>query len=336
MTLNTQDAPHIRHHESTRTLMLDAILVLAVIYGMAFYYYGPRIIGLGLAAVLSSVLLDAVGTFMRGSRPNIRDLSAVVTGMILPLLMPVSVSYSVVFIAVTVAVLISKHPFGGVGHNVFNPAAVGFSFVAICYPAQLFTYPVPLTQQLPMFGPVGEFLTGVSPEFTLKLGGVPKYDILDMALGNYPGPAGATNILVILACLLYLVFRNTVRWEMPVSFFITVSALAFLFPRGDVSGWQSVAFELMSGILLFGGVFLLGDPVTTPKRDFSKVVFGVISGIMVMLFRRYGLMEEEFTFALLLMNASVWGIDMSGEYLHSIIRRKRFETFNGKKIQKKA
>jgi len=316
--------------------MGDAVLVLLILYAMAFYYYGPRAIALGLWSACISAAADIVCVKVRRRKIHYRDLSPIVTGLLIPLMMPATVPYHVVAAAALVAIVVAKHPFGGVGHNVFNPAAAGFSFAAICFGQALFVYPNPL-QKLPVFlNAELEIVTGISTAFTLRLGGTPQYELVDMALGNFPGPMGATNILVILACLLYLVFRGTVRWQMPLSFFATVFLFALLFPRLDASRLMSVGYEMMSGLLLFGGVFLLGDPVTTPKRDLSKVAFGFASGVVVMLYRRFGNMEEGFTFAILLMNASVWTFDMLGERLYCKLRRRGLEVLEDKKVQKKA
>lgn len=339
MSLNAYDAPHIRHHENTRVVMGDAILTMLIIYVMAVYYYGARAIVLLLVSVGTAIVADVLCVLLSGRKPNRRDLSPIVTGMILPLMMPASIDYFIVVMAVIFAICVVKHPFGGVGHNVFNPAAAGFAFAAICFRDKLFAYPLPFTD-IPLTGKF-EVVTGISPAFTLSLGGIPTYDIVDMALGNFSGPMGATNIVVLLTCLLYLVSRNTVRWVTPFSFLLTTAAFAFMFPRiGDWLGLslsvrvQSVIFEMMGGMLLFGGIFLLGDPVTTPKRGWSKAAFAVMAGVAAMLFRRFGNFEEEIPFAILLMNATVWGFDMIGERVASIVRRRKLERIRRKKIQK--
>lgn len=335
MKIKSQDAPHIRHQERTISLMTDVIITLLLLYVMAFYYYGVRVILLGALSVATCLAADVLCLLMRRSRPRLRDLSAVVTGLLLPLLMPASVPYLVVATAALFGIVVAKHPFGGVGHNVFNPAAAGICFAVICFGADVFFAYPPTQEKLPAFGAIESTIVN-SPAFTLQLGGVPQLDLSDMALGNFVGPMGATNILVILACLLFLVFRKTIRWEMPVAFFVTAALFAFLFPRADMPRTLSVCYELMSGMLFFGGVFLLGDPVTSPKRGWSKVAYGVVAGIVVMLFRRYGNLEEEFVFAILIMNATVWGFDMLGERLARLVRGKQFESVHGTKIHKKA
>jgi len=309
--------------------MWDAIIALSFLYVISFYYYGPRALALGIFSVLACTVLDGATTLITGRRPNFRDFSAVVTGLILPMMMPASIPYYIVAIAGAFAILVAKAPFGGVGQNVFNPAAAGFSFVVFTFGGMLFVYP-PIDLTLPVWGAVPEFTAPISPAFVMMVGGTPGHDVFDMILGRFPGPMGATNILVLIACLLYLVFRGTVRWPAPLSFFATVALLALLFPRGPATGLASVGFELATGLLLFGGIFLMGDPVTTPKRESAKIAFGVCLGVVVMLFRHFGHMEEQITYALLLLNAAVWGFDMAGEKLASKIRRKRLATRSGK------
>ncbi len=338
MNLNAAAAPHIRHNETTRVLMGDAILTMLIIYVMAIYYYGPRALMLLVVSVLTAVIADAACILVARKKLNPRDYSAIVTGMLLPLLMPATIDFWIVAAAAVFGIVVAKHPFGGVGHNVFNPAAAGLAFVTICFPVKMFTYPLPF-EKIAVFGEI-KSIVGISPAFTLDLGGMPKYDLVSMALGNFPGPMGATNIVVILTCLLYLVSRNTVRFVTPLCFFATTAAFAFLFPR--ISGWtdmttqlrlDSLLYEMMSGTLLIGGVFLLGDPVTAPKRGWAKAAWAVTAGVAAMLFRRYGNFEEEMPFAILLMNATVWGFDMIGEFLTSKIRRKKVESLNRQTIQ---
>jgi len=334
----SQPAPHIRAERTTRGIMWDAIAALSFLYAMAIYYHGPRALVLGVGSALLCALCNFLATLMSGQKSNSRDFSPLVTGLILPLMMPASVPYHIVAIAAMFAIFVAKAPFGGTGHNVFNPAVAGFTFVVFSFGAELFTYPPP-TMTMPLWGPI-EFIVQDSPSHIMWLGGTPGHSVIDMLLGNFPGPMGATNILILIACLLYLVFRGTVRISLPLSFFATVAVYAFLFPRGVATGLASVGFELATGLLFFGGIFLLCDPVTSPRRTSAKVAYGICAGILVMLFRQFGNMQEMITYALLLMNAANWSFDMAAERLAGRIRRKRFETKHaaraGKKIPKKA
>ena len=327
MQIKRQRAPYIFHQESTRTVMLDMILALLVVYAICFYYYGRRAVALGLICAVTALLCDWVCTLLMRRRIPLNDLSPLVTGLIIPLLMPASIAFHIPVLAVLFGLIVAKAAFGGTGHNVFNPAAAGLAFAISCFPAQIFSYPVPgraLSSPLPMF-PGLDNATIPSPAFYLNVGGIPAYDIEEMLLGNFPGPMGATNILVILACLLYLVFRRALKWEIPVFFLLTALMLAFWFPRAPVFGAYSVVYEMMSGMLLFGGVFMLGDPVTSPRRGPGKIAYAITAAAAVMFFRHFGRFEESFVFVLLAVNAAVWGFDMLGEAIASKIRRRKKE-----------
>ncbi len=117
------------------------------------------------------------------------------------------------------------------------------------------------------------------------------------------GPLGAVSVLVLLACLVYLSLRRTIPLVQPVCFLAAAALMAFLFPRADFSRLSSVAYELMSGSMVFGAVFLLNDPVTSPKRTAARALYGFVAGVVTMLFRYFGGFDQGFVFALLLMNA---------------------------------
>ena len=86
----------------------------------------------------------------------------------------------------------------------------------------------------------------------------------------------------------------------------------------------------MSGAMLFGAVFCITDPVTSPKRDTSLAVYGVFAGAITMLFRYVGGYEESMSFAILLSNAFVSLIDRYNESLHRMVRRKHLEARKSK------
>ncbi|RPF47545.1 electron transport complex protein RnfD [Hydrogenoanaerobacterium saccharovorans] len=323
MLLKDHNAPHIKARETNRTVMGDAIIALLPLYLMAFYFYGERAAMLGLVSVGTCVAADILCILLRGQKINLRDFSPVVTGMMLPLLLPASIPYHIVIIGGLFAIIFVKQPFGGVGQNLFNPAAGAFALMAISWPDKVFLYPEPL-MKLEAFGEITSKLVEGSAH-TLKLGGVPVINTLDMITGNFAGPMGATNILVLTTCLIYLIFRKTVSWQVPISFLATTALMAYCFPRIPTSGFSSVVLEMLSGSLMFGAVFMLTDPVTAPKRGLSKYFYGIISAVVTMLFRRYGGYEQTVMFAILLMNAFAPVIDRVSEFILRILRRMNFE-----------
>lgn len=317
MNLIYHHPPHIRSRESNVSVMGDMIIALIPLYFMAYYFYGPRSLFLGLLSVLVCTLSDILCTMLARRKVGVIDLSPVITGMLIPLLLPASVGISLIVSAGLFAILVVKQPFGGLGQNIFNPAAAGIAFVTVTWPAQVFAYPVPLE---------GLERLVTSPGYKImSSGGVPTYDGLDLLLGNFPGPMGATNILVLLTCLLFLMVRKTNNGKMAGAFLGSCALYAFLFPRINGGRLESVYYELVSGALVFAAIFLISDPATSPKRESSKVVYAAIAGLVTMLFRRFGGFEESVFFVILIMNAFVFLIDMKSEEIHSQLRRSRRE-----------
>lgn len=323
MKLRAQNPPHIRSRESNQTVMMDAIIAMLPLYAMATYYYGKRALALGLFGVLFTTAIDMLCVITRRSVPNIRDLSPTVTGMLIPLLMPASIRFEVVAVAALFAVAVAKHPFGGVGQNIFNPAVAGAAFATVCWPKSMFLYPVPFERLPVVFDDTLKLIN--SPAYTLSLGGAPSTNLMDMMLGNFAGPMGATNILVLCTCFLFLAVRKTVSIWMTGAFLSGAALVAAIMPRAMLTPFFSVCYELMSGLTLIGAIFLLNDPVTSPKHKISKIAYGFFAGIVSMGFRHLGGYEDSLLFAILVMNSAVWIIDLWGEHIAHAFRRKNIE-----------
>jgi Na+-translocating ferredoxin:NAD+ oxidoreductase RnfD subunit len=108
---------------------------------------------------------------------------------------------------------------------------------------------------------------------------------------------------VIAACGLFLYLKRTARWEITFFFLAAAVVIAAFFPRIACSPLTSVKYELMSGSVLFCSVFLVTDPVTSPHSVRGRCVYGLLAGVLVMLFRYYGAFEQGATFAVLIANA---------------------------------
>ncbi|MEG1942917.1 MAG: RnfABCDGE type electron transport complex subunit D, partial [Angelakisella sp.] len=254
MRLDAHSAPHIRSEVSSRTVMGDAVVTLGAIYIMTYFYYGQRAIALGLTSIITCLLCDTICNRLRHQPMKSMDFSAVITGMLIPLLMPATISYRIVIITGIFAICVVKQPFGGTGSNVFNPAAGGFAFAIVCWSKELFTYPMPFSA-IPVTGEITVPLYS-SAAYTLYVGGIPNIDPTNMMLGLSPGPMGTTNILVLLACMLYLVLRRTVRIQQPFFMLVTVAAIAWLNPRTSAVPVGSMFFELTAAPTVFFATFM--------------------------------------------------------------------------------
>lgn len=313
MNSSLHHAPYIRHPESSRTLMSDVVIALVPLYFMSYFYYGFRVIAVGAAAVLTCLLSDWLCCFLTYRRVNLRDFSPIVTGLIISMLMPPTIDFHIVVAASLFAILVAKAPFGGTGHNLFNPAAAGVAFATICWSGSMFLYTRTL-QTLPM-QITDAVATLQGPTATLKLGGIPRLGFIELLLGNFPGSIGSTYTLIIFACLIYLIARHAVKWYLPLSYLLSVSLFAAFHRPFGVSPLESILNEVFAGSLFFVSVYLLNDPVTTPKYHISRVLYGLCAGAVTMLFRYFSPLELSAVFAILLMNALAPAFDCFCEWL---------------------
>lgn len=305
--MTSHNPPHIRMRENNQTRMADVIIALLPLYAMAFYFYGLRSTVLGVCSVAVCLAAELAGNWLRGGHQYWDDYSSIVTGLIIPLLLPACVDYALVALAGAFAILVVKQPFGGTGQNVFNPAAGGVAFVSLCFSQQVFRYTAPFVP-LPVLGRVeGPFAESAAR--ALQLGGAPVADRMDIILGNMPGAMGTTNILVLVTCLLFLAVRNEASLALTGGFVGGAAVAAALLPRGAFGALDSVFYELTSGALLFGAVFLINDPVTSPKRGLARWLYGAGAGMMAIVFRSVGGLEDTVIFSLLAANALVWPLE---------------------------
>lgn len=280
---------------------INTILTLLAVAVMPIYLYGTRVIPLYIAGVVTAIVVEFLCIRLAGKKKiEKNDYSAIITALIITLLLPATAPVWIVVVAVVIALAIAKHPFGGTGNNIFNPAAVGLAFVAICWPEYALRYPIPQVIKTVTDDSLIPYTNSFSS--ILKGGGTPKIQYFQVLLGDFAGPMGATCILVLITCLFYLLFRRIIHTRIAFSTLAVVVISAILFPRVQTSLFSSVFFELTSGVLLFGVIFLANDPATMPKTKSGQILYGVILGIFLMIFRHYGEMELEFVFALLIAN----------------------------------
>ena len=303
--MNNRLAPHIRTEARPWQMSLDVLIAAAVLCIFSAVNYGMRPIVLVLLSMLSAIVTEAVCTLVR--RRSLRvlgDGSAAVTGAIIGMVMSPMTSYWVPMLGAAFAILVAKAPFGGYGRNVFNPAAAGIAVVSYCFPSRVFTYPVlPTTTKLPLTMSVpATQVVETSLAAQLRAGATPSVTRIQLLLGDFVGPIGGTATLILLACAAYLLFRRSASPWLVLPYLLTCAVLAWAIPCTGVGREIGTVAQLCSGYILFTGVFLLNDPVTTPRYWVGRIVYGVLAAMLVMLLQRIGRVEAGSCFAILIMN----------------------------------
>ena len=299
-------APHIRTEQKTHHMMIDVLIAAAALCVFSIFNYVLRPVYIVLFSMLSAIACEAFCCLIR-RKPlrNLLDGSAAVTGAIIGLAMSPMVAYWVPMVGAAFAILVAKAPFGGYGRNVFNPAAAGIAILSYCTPARMFTYPaIGAGMKLPLTMAVAaeDVAIGTSLAAQIRAGATPTVNRLHLLLGDFVGPIGATATIVLLACAAYFIFRHTASAWTILPYLFTCAFIAWLTPCTSLGVLHSIAAQLCAGYVLFTGVFLLNDPVTTPRFWLGRVIYGVLTAALVMLLQRVGRVEAGSGFAILIMN----------------------------------
>ncbi len=134
--LGLETAPHLKASMTTQKIMLIVLLSLIPAFIVAIFYFGFGIFWQFVNCTVTALICECFVCLLR--RRNLlhylSDLSYLVTAMILALTLPplLPVYYSV--IATVFAIIVVKAVFGGLGHNIFNPAMAAFIFLVISCP----------------------------------------------------------------------------------------------------------------------------------------------------------------------------------------------------------
>ena len=299
-------SPHLHTSTSTKSLMRDVVIALLPAVAVSVLFYGwSELLVLGVS-VASCVLLEFLITkYMLKKACTVGDWSAVITGVLLALNLPATTPWWVVFIGAVVAVGVAKMTFGGLGQNLFNPAIAGRVFLLISFPTYMTDWTKPAGF---VSNAVADAYTGATPLGLVGEGGVAAVegmDYMNMLFLNIGGSAGELSALALLAGFVYLLARRVIRPYITVSIWVTVAVFSGIFWLINPEVYTDPVFNLLTGGLLLGSIFMATDYVTSPMSNWGGVIFGVGIGVLTMLIRYFGAYPEGVSFAILIMNSVV-------------------------------
>ena len=309
--------PHVRTDADTRSLMLDVIVALSLALIPAVLYFGWRTLILTAVSVVSCLLFEWLYRMLLHKPLSLRDMSAVVTGMLLAFGLPVSVPYWLPVVGAFFAIVVVKQLYGGLGKNFLNPALAARVFLVFSWPVHMTTWVRPF-EWYPIWGASGpealDTITAPTPLTYLNRGVLPdmEFRIVELLLGERGGALGEICAAVTLIGGLYLLTRRVITPRIPVAFLGTVAVLTFVFsPANQVrSDWMF--YQLLSGSLILGAVFMATDYATSPVTLRGQWLYGIGCGLLTYMIRTYGIFPEGVSFAILVMNACVWVFDKTG------------------------
>lgn len=314
-----QTGPFLKREFTTPRLMADVSLATLPVLAAGMWFFGIGALLIVLAASAGACVTEWALSAGRPRGRSLLDYSAVLTGVLLGLTLPPGLPLWMAFLGGAVAIGLGKTIWGGLGHNLFNPALVGRAFLQAAFPTALTTWAPPggadsfFTLRGPIFSPpflhrTMDAVTAATPLALHKFDRV-STEAASLLAGNTAGSIGETSAAILLLCGAYLVARRAFEWRTPVAMLLAVAVFAGVLHFVDAGRYPTPGLMLLSGGLLFGAIFMATDPVTSPTTPRGCWIFGAGAGLLVVLIRIYGGLPEGVMYAILLMNAMVPHID---------------------------
>jgi len=304
-------SPHIHAGQSTRSIMLDVLIALIPAMLVSVYAYGWGALMLILVSVVSCALVEYFSAKYLLKRPMKGcDPSAAVTGVLLALNLPPAAPWWVAVIGSIVAIGIAKMTFGGLGQNIFNPAIVGRVFLLVSFPVIMTSWDASgswfAVDAFSGATPLGAVKEGLSRG--LALSDIPAYSTLtfkEQFFFNVGGSAGELSALALILGFIYLLVRRVIKPTIPVTIVATVFVMTGIFNLINPDLYTGPLFNIFSGGLLLGAIFMATDYVTSPMTTKGQIIFAVGIGVLTVLIRYFGSYPEGVSFAILIMNCCV-------------------------------
>ena len=281
--------PHIRDKDSTDNIMLSVVIALmpATVFGVwTFGWYAAVLI---VVTVFSAVLSEHIFCKICKKPSTIKDMSAVVTGLLLALNLPPHFPLWMAVTGAVFAIVVVKMLFGGLGQNFMNPALGARCFLMISFARYMTDFQC-------------DAYTGATPLATMKAGG--SVNIIDMVIGRTGGTIGETSMIAIILGACFLIARGVIDLKIPAMYLL--SFIAFMSLLGgygfDIS---YISAHLAGGGLMLGAFFMATDYATRPITKKGQYLYGILLGLLTGIFRLYGPGAEGVSYAIIIGNLFV-------------------------------
>ena len=315
-------------------------VILATIPGIAaqWYFFGAGNLIQIVLACLTAVITEAVFLKLR-KQPilnRVKDNSALLTGVLIGISIPGFAPWWISVMGTVFAIAIAKQLYGGLGHNIFNPAMVAYVVLLVSFPLQMTTWP-PVSEitgfELTIWDEFSVIFTGITldghtahqliqnidgmtmatPLDTLKTGlsmGNTASEILQQEQFSWLSGLGWEWVNIgFLVGGLYLLAKRAILWYIPVGVLgglFIISAISYLWSPDSVG---STVFHMFSGATMLGAFFIATDPVSAATTPKGRIIFGALIGMLVYMIRTWGGYPDAMAFAVLLANMCVPLID---------------------------
>ena len=317
-----QQSPFIQKPQSVSVIMFMVLGALLPAIIVNVYYYG---IGVLLNIILASITaLFAEFLILKMRKIDIKsslgDGSALVAAWLLAVSVPSISPWWIIFIGTLFTIVVAKHFYGGLGSNLFNPAMIGYAVLLISFPSVMTKWPASI--DISMQQSLDLFFSGT----TLAIDSISSATPLDYiktelfqgsTISEIKNNASISMALagihyVAIAYFfggLFLFFKKIITWHLPITFLVSIIAIASLFNIIDPQQFSSPIFHLINGGTILCAFFIITDPVSGPTTPRGKIVFAFLAALIILLIRNFGGYPEGIAFAVIFLNICVPLID---------------------------
>ncbi len=289
--LRVSSSPHFRSNDTTRRIMLDVIIALCPAAVASCVIFGWRSLVLIAVCIATCVLLEYVSRKIMKRDNTIGDLSAIVTGLLLALNLPVDINPLIAMFGCLIAIVVVKQMFGGIGMNFVNPALAARIVLLVSFPG-------PMMHWVKALGAPKAAAIDATTAATPLAAEPGTYSYIDLLIGRCGGSIGEVCAIALILGGIYLVIRKVISPIIPCVYLATAALMSLIVGLDPL-------YQLLSGGLLLGAIFMATDYTTSPVTKWGKVIFACGCGIFTILLRAYSNMPEGVSFSILLMNILV-------------------------------
>ena len=322
----------IKDKNNTNKIMKNLFIALLPIIIFSFYkngisvYINGKTNIIGMFYPLIFLLIPALVTFLTETiyakivlkvdnlSKYIESSYSIFPGLFLGLICPINLPISILIIGALCASIFGKLIYGGFGHNIFNPALIGYIFIVISYSVffssnnylnkmevDTISSSTPLTN-IKLLENIGSYEKIVTPFGNLS----------NFFIGFIPGSMGETSSLLCLVALLYLMITKTIKWKIPVIYIGTVFIMTSVIGLINNQGIYYPLVQIFSGGLMFGAIFMATDPVTSPTTNYGVLLSAIGLGILTVFLRYNSSYPEGVATSILIMNLFTFIFDKIG------------------------
>lgn len=326
---DTASSPHIKPKTSVSKVMLQ--VVMGLVPGIAIYtaLFGWGVISNIVIACATGLIIETVMLQLRQKpvTPFLKDLSAVVTALLLAVAIPPASPWWLVAVGMLFAIGVAKQLYGGLGYNPFNPAMIGYVVLLLCFPVEMTHWQAPLSAVADGCASFADVLAQVLSQHTCEFDAYTAATVLDAARTAVSQDASVINSASgIVASAgyewvaagwaiggLFLLWRGIIGWHIPVSMLVTLAIVSSIGWAISPDRLLDPAIHLVGGATLLGAFFIATDPVSACTTVKGRLVYGALIAVLIYVIRSWGGYPDAVAFAVLLANVAAPTIDYYGK-----------------------